>query len=60
MIRVTHSFSKEPEVFDTTAFGVKERVLHIYDPSGTFVTNLFNDGYWAAVEAIPEAERGSL
>lgn len=60
MIRVTHAYAKEPQVFDTTIFGVKERVLHIYDSSGNYVTNLFNDGHWGAVEAIPEADRGSI
>ena len=58
MIRVTHAYSKEPEVFHTSKFGVEHGVLHIFDPQGAAVTHLFNRDAWAAVEAISEPDSG--
>lgn len=58
MIRVTHAFSDEPEMFDTAKFGVEDGVLHIFDPAGAAVTHLFNRDAWAAVEAIQEVGGG--
>ncbi|WP_010540378.1 hypothetical protein [Dietzia alimentaria] len=60
MIRVTHAFSDEPEVFDTTKFGVEDGVLHIFDPGGKGVTHIFNRDSWAALEAIQEVGGGTL
>lgn len=60
MIRVTHAFADEPEVFDTTKFGVEHGVLHIFDRKGAAVTHVFNRDSWAAVEAIQEVGGGTL
>lgn len=60
MIRVTHVFSDEPEVFLTTKFGVEDGVLHIFDPAGAAVTHLFNRDSWAALEAIGDDSGGTL
>lgn len=56
MIRVTHAFSDDPEIFHTTRFGVEHGVLHIFDEAGQLVTHLFNRDSWAAVEAIGGAD----
>lgn len=60
MIRVTHAFADEPEVFLTTVFGTEHGVLHVYSADGVAVTHLFNRDSWAAVELLEGWNNGTL